>query len=135
MQKWDIPFSIWGAVPSTPLAVLLTPFWKPPKKLSAYTPAGVNVFLGCVLWNSLTLRLQMPSSHVTMLQLYIQCFQLTVVRPLLWFLLLVNVFSHKTVIMKAFVLKLGENVGTSFIFSLANFGRSSLNGYVVITTK
>ena len=37
--------------------------------------------------------------------------------------------------MEAFVLKLGENVGTSFIFPLANFGRSSLNGYVVITTK
>ena len=31
MQKWDIPFSIREAVPSTPPAVLLTPFWKPPK--------------------------------------------------------------------------------------------------------
>ena len=59
----------------------------------------------------------------------------SVVWPLLWFLLLLNVFSCKTVIMKVFILKLGENVGTSFIFSLANFGRSSLNGYVVITTK
>ena len=53
----------------------------------------------------------------------------------LWFLLLLNVFSYKIVIMEAFVLKSGENVGTSFIFSLANFGRSSLNAYVVITTK
>ena len=32
--------------------------------------------------------------------------------------------------MKGFVLKLGENVGTSFIFSVANFGRSLLNAYV-----
>ena len=31
VQKWDIPFSVWGAVPSTPPAVLLTPFLKPPK--------------------------------------------------------------------------------------------------------
>ena len=30
-------------------------------------------------------------------------------------------------IIEAFVLKLGENVGTSFIVLLANFGRSSLN--------
>ena len=37
--------------------------------------------------------------------------------------------------MKAFILKLGENVDTSFILSLANSGRSSLNGYVLITTK
>ena len=37
--------------------------------------------------------------------------------------------------MKAFTLKLGEYVGTSFIFSLANFGRTLLNAYVVITTK
>ena len=37
--------------------------------------------------------------------------------------------------MKAFILKLGEDVGTSFIVSPANFGGSSLNGYVVITTK
>ena len=44
-------------------------------------------------------------------------------------------FSYKTVIIKVFVLKLGDNVGTSFIFSLANFGRSSMDAYVVITTK
>ena len=31
MQKWDIPFSTWGVVPSRPPAVLLAPFWKPPK--------------------------------------------------------------------------------------------------------
>ena len=37
--------------------------------------------------------------------------------------------------MEAFVLKLGENVRTSFIFSLANFEKSSPNAYVVITTK
>ena len=37
--------------------------------------------------------------------------------------------------MEAIVMKLGENVGTSFIFSLTNFGKSSLNAYVVITTK
>ena len=39
MQKWDIPFSVWGAVPSTTPAVLFTPFWKPPKNFSAYAPA------------------------------------------------------------------------------------------------
>ena len=44
-------------------------------------------------------------------------------------------FFHIKLIMEAFVLKLGQNVGTSFIFLLANFGRSSLNAYVVITTK
>ena len=59
----------------------------------------------------------------------------SLVWPLLRFLLLDNVFSYKTVIMEAFVLKLGEYVGTSFIFSLANFRISSLNAYVVITTK
>ena len=31
--------------------------------------------------------------------------------------------------MEAFVLKLGENVRTSFIFSLANFEKSSPNAY------
>ena len=35
--------------------------------------------------------------------------------------------------METFVFKLGENVCTLFIFSLAHFGRSSLNAYVVIT--
>ena len=65
--------------------------------------------------------------------LLIQCFQLSLATFVV--LLLLNVFSCKTVIVKAFILKLGENVDTSFIFSLANFGRSSLNGYVVITTK
>ena len=59
----------------------------------------------------------------------------SLVWPLLWFLLLLNVFLCITVIMKVFILKLGENVGKPFIFSLANFGGSSLNGYVVITTK
>ena len=34
--------------------------------------------------------------------------------------------------MEALVLKLGGNVGTAFIFSLDNLGRSSLNAHVVI---
>ena len=38
VQKWDMPFSVWRAVPSRPPAVLLTPFWKPPRFYSAYAP-------------------------------------------------------------------------------------------------
>ena len=82
-------------------------------------------------WNEL-LCVYVVSEYI---QLSLQFFQLTCILATFVVLLLLNVFSCKTVIMKAFILKLGENVGTSFIFSLANFGRSSLNGYVVITTK
>ena len=41
VQKWDITFNIWGAVPSTPPAVLLTPFWKTSKFFSTYAPEGL----------------------------------------------------------------------------------------------
>ena len=42
VQKWDIPFNVWGAVLSRPgPAALLTPLWKPPKKFSAYAPVTV----------------------------------------------------------------------------------------------
>ena len=56
-------------------------------------------------------------------------------RPLLWFFLLLNVFSCKNVIMKAIILKSELLVEASFIFLFANYGRSSPNGYVVIATK
>ena len=62
-----------------------------------------------------------------LIDLCVQCFQLSLATFV--------VFATKTVILEAFVLKPGENVGTSFIFSLANFGRSSLNVYVVIIIK
>ena len=51
----------------------------------------------------------------------IQCFQLSLAT--LWFLILLNVFSYKTVIVEAFVLKLRENVGihhTSFCLLTLN---------------
>ena len=41
--KWDIPFSVWGAIPFRPPAVLLPPFWKPPKNFSAYAPSKFQI--------------------------------------------------------------------------------------------
>lgn len=48
--------------------------------------------------------------------------------PLLWFLLLHNVFH----IIQASTLKSGVKVGTSFILLFANCGEISLNGFKVI---
>ena len=56
-------------------------------------------------------------------------------RPLLWFFLLLNVFSCKNVIMKAIILKSELLVEASFISLFASYGRSSPNGYVVIAAK
>ena len=41
----------------------------------------------------------------------------------------------KDIIMKDIILKSELFVDASFIFSFANCGRTSLNGYVVIATK
>ena len=57
----------------------------------------------------------------------VQCFQLSL--HMATFVVFATTLC-KTVIMKAFILKLGENIGTSFLFSLANLGRSSLSVYV-----
>ena len=44
VQNRDIPFIIWGGtVPSRPPAVLVTPFWKPPKNFPAYAPESLVI--------------------------------------------------------------------------------------------